>query len=128
MRGCNPGILEYPATLAGHPKHAATHIPHVSVGVTNKRKKFDGLSIHNSHQAHVQEHHSFNGLIGQTAGQHIGPYCIQVKAEKTGNHSSTFKPSPIGAPNKVGSQPGAKGAQLRGVAIHHPQPKPQLSP
>ncbi len=127
MSGCNHGIFEYPATLAGHPKQAATHIHPVNVGVTNKRKKFDGLSIHNWPQAHWPEHHSLNGLIGHTAGPHIGPYCIHVKAEKTGSHSSIFNPSQIGAQNKVGSQPGAKGAQLSGVAIQPPQPKPQLS-
>jgi hypothetical protein len=125
--GCNQGILEYPATLAGQPKHAATQNHHVKVGVANKRKKLEGLSIHKYQPAHVFEHHSLNGLGGQTAGQHIGQYWNQVKAENIGIHSSIFKPSPIGTQNRVGSHPGAKGAQLSGVAIQPHHQNPQLN-
>jgi len=38
-----------------------------------------------------------------------------------------LSPSQIGNQNNVGSDPGAKGAQLRGVEIHHPHPNPQLN-
>jgi hypothetical protein len=120
-------MLEYPATLAGHPKHAATHIPHVSVGVTYNLKKFDGLSTHKYQPAPVHEHHSLNRLIGHTDGQQTGQYGIQVIAEKTGSHSSILNQSQIGAQNKVGSPQGANGAQFNGVAIHHPHQNPQLN-
>jgi hypothetical protein len=125
--GCNHGIFAYHATLAGQPKHAATPNHQVKVGVANKRKKFEGLSTPKYQPAHVSEHHSLKGLGGHTAGQHTGQYCNQVNAENIGIHSSIFKPSPIGVQNNVGSHPGAKGAQLRGVAIQPPQPKPQLN-
>jgi len=51
-----------------------------------------------------------------------------VSAENIGIHSQTLRPSPIGIPKSVGSFHGAKGAQLRGVAIQLQPPKPQLSP
>jgi len=38
-----------------------------------------------------------------------------VNAENIGIHSHTFNQSQIGFPKRVGSCPGAKGAQLRGV-------------
>jgi hypothetical protein len=120
-------MFEYHATLAGHPKHAATQNQPVRVGVAYKRKKFDGLSTQRYQPAQVFEHHSLNGLIGQTAGKQYGPYHIQVSEENTGIHSSIFKPSQIGVQNNVGSPHGANGAQFNGVAIHQPQPNPQLN-
>lgn len=52
--------------------------------------------------------------------------CLPVSAENIGRHSLTFKPSPTGLPNNVGSCPGASGAQFRGVAIHEAPQKLQL--
>ena len=49
-----------------------------------------------------------------------------MSAEKIGSPSFILSPSPIGFQKSVGSHPGASGAQLRGVAIHHPHPNPQL--
>lgn len=63
------------------------------------------------------------GLGGQKGG-HVGHAGIVGKAN-TGHHSFICKPSPMGIHIKVGSFPGASGAQFNGLAIHEPHPNPQ---
>jgi hypothetical protein len=128
-KGLSPGIFAYPATLAGPQKQAATHIHHVKVGVTKRRKKLDGLSIHRYQPAHVHTHHTDKGDIGQTVGNGGigGAGGVQVSAENIGIPSQTVKPSHIGIPNNVGSHPGARGAQFNGVAIQPDPPNQQLN-
>ena len=133
--GLIPGGLEYPAVIAGQPKQTAIPNHPVSVGVANILTVFVGAQVPSFHHADFGPHfgHGTNqrGEAGQTAGTQIGGVvpvagiCIQVREEKIGNHSSTLSPSPIGFPNNTGSLHGARGAQLSGVAIHHPQPNPQ---
>jgi hypothetical protein len=53
---------------------------------------------------------------------------IPVNQEIVGIHSPTINQSQTGYPNNVGSQPGARGAQFIGVAIHHPQPNQHDKP
>ncbi len=50
-----------------------------------------------------------------------------VSALNIGSHSSVLRPSPIGFPNNTGSDPGARGAQLRGKLIQDPHPNPHAS-
>jgi hypothetical protein len=59
------------------------------------------------------------GDNGHTEGIHFHD-SNHVRAEKIGNHSSILIPSHIGCQKSTGSPHGAKGAQLRGVDIHHP--------
>lgn len=103
--------------------------------MTNNLTKFVGEFTHKDPPApgHPQKGPGINvcELIGYIVGKQHGLspqlVCIPVRAEKIGIHSFTLSPSPIGIPNKVGSFPGASGAQLRGFAKQLPPQKPQLS-
>jgi hypothetical protein len=130
ISGESPGGFERHAILAGPPKQIAVPIPHVKVGVTKIRIKFVGFAVPSRPQSQSVTPSTENGIGGQIAGSGgiRAKFGVQVSAENIGSHSSTFNPSPIGTPNIVGSHPGASGAQFRGVAIHPPQPKPQLNP
>jgi hypothetical protein len=125
------GGVRVQTRLAGHQKHIAVHCHQVKVGVTKILRKLVGELVHKYHQAHNVQPHNHqgkeNGDNGHIngIGTHNG-HEIQVNAEKIGIHSQTFNQSHIGIPNKVGSCQGARGAQFRGVVIHHHQPKPQL--
>lgn len=127
--------MEFPATLAGHQKHTAIPNHPVRVGVANIRTKFVGELIHFDPPAPgpPQKGPGINvaDVAGYTDGRQQGecPHevCLQVKAENIGIPSHTLSPSPIGFPKRVGSLPGARGAQLRGVAIQLHPPNQQLN-
>jgi len=87
----------------------------------NNLKKFIDSETPKTHQAQP-------GIGGQIKGIHQAVVGKQfVIAENTGIHSSIFNQSQIRFPKRVGSLPGANGAQFIGLAIHHQPEKPQLN-
>ena len=108
----------------------------MSVGVAKTLTKLVAAFVHRDPPAQgpPQNGPGINvaDVAGYTDGRQHGErpqlVCLPVRAENTGTHSETLKPSPIGEPNRVGSFHGASGAQLRGFAIQDPPQKPQLKP
>lgn len=123
------------AVLAGPQRQMAVPIPRVRVGVTKIRRKLVGSFVPRYHPAlGVLDEQVLVYPMGDTGhtdgiGKHPQvPYIgIPVRAENIGSHSQTLSPSPIGFPNKTGSDPGARGAQFIGKLIHEPPPNPQES-
>lgn len=135
------------------PIQTAAPIPSVSVGVTNIRRLFIFESMPRyppapglndafpqaepfGYPPATQNEFAPIGLAGHTKGiprvhmevpQYIG-MGIQVSAAKMGTPSSALSPSHTGVPSTTGSLPGASGAQLIGIARHHPHPNPQARP
>lgn len=120
--GLNPGIGIHQERLFFQ-KHKATPIAHVIVGVTKIR-----ILLIPSHTFIPSSRHPAPiGQGGRTPQTDLLPK-QRVGAANIGSHSPTQRPSPAGNQNNVGSFPGARGAQLSGVAIHPPHQNPQLNP
>ena len=74
--GLTPGGLEYPAAIAGHPKHTANPNHPVSVGVANILTVLVGAQVPSFHPADSGPHkgpgtyHAFE--TGQTDGTQTG--------------------------------------------------------